>query len=181
MAGRQYNEAEISDGLAAVAFCNGSPSRAARELKSQGRAIPRRTLAEWKVNYPDRYEAAKRQVRDYVWGRVGEQWREVAEKSAEATADAVEASKKAVSEGNSKEANTWASTARNLATSGGISHDKSSLVDGRPTERREEHRSMPELLRQIERLLPGTVDANRLQEVVAEDVEVKASPVDEDA
>jgi hypothetical protein len=152
---RTYTEEQIQDGLAALALHNGSVTAAARALKVQGWPIPKSTLEGWKRSKADELAEARALVNERIWRRVSDKWRRAAEEGAEATSDAIEAGREAMAQGDAKTASTWGSTAQRFATAGGISHDKSSLVDGRPTQRRDDNLSdLPAMLRELHSLAP---------------------------
>lgn len=168
---RTYSEEQISDGLTALALYNGSATAAARELQRQGRPIPKTTLKRWKTTHAERYEDVRRQVRERVYARVSDVWRDAAEEGGHATLEALAKGREAADGGDPKAANSWASTARNFATAGAISQDKASVIDGRPTEIRRDTPDIGHLLRELERRFPEVVTIAPALESTAEEIE----------
>lgn len=151
---RTYTEEEITNGLAALAYFNGSATAAARELRRRGAPIPKQTLHRWKQLYADRYLEVQTKFRQQVWGRISDDWRRVAEDGVKVTGEALEKGHEATVAGNSKQASEWGSAVRNYATAAGISSDKARVIDGEPTEVRRETMDMATALRGIVKYMP---------------------------
>jgi hypothetical protein len=81
---------------------------------------------------------------------VGDRWRSVIEDATKATEEAVAKGRKAIAEGDAREANTWASASKSFSLAGAISTDKSGAIDGRATQRTiVEERSLAQVFQQI--------------------------------
>lgn len=117
VARRGYSEQEITDALTALALFNGSARAAARELKRQGRPIPKSTLQRWKELHADQYLGIREAVRERVWAKVSDVWRLAAERGGEATIQAIEKGRNAMEADDAKGASQWASTARKYGDS----------------------------------------------------------------
>jgi hypothetical protein len=158
---RSYSQTEIQDGLIALALANGSSRNAAKELKRQGRPIPAGTLQAWKKKvYAAEYERAAVEVRDRIYERMGDQWRQVVEEGAKATREAMEKGREATKAGDQKAASAWANAARSFSVAGGVAMDKGSLADGRPTSR-QEYRNPATIMKELRDagiLIEGTAE-----------------------
>jgi hypothetical protein len=156
MGSPHYNDTDVDSAIIAAILC-GSSREASRQLKTQGLTVPSRTIRGWVAKHPDRVERLQRELAPRVAERVAARSEQVALASLDAQAEAIEQARKRISE---LDADKASATARNLAVVGGISMDKlSGPLRGRPSviiERREPE----DLLRQLEAVIPKSLDAN---------------------
>jgi hypothetical protein len=165
-----YTTEDIERGLSALAFHAGNSNRASAVLKEMGHPVPARTLRAWRKQEAQRYERVRAELQDRVFAETAEEWLGLTREAIEAASGAIEKAKQATREGDSKEAKTWAGTARDLAVSSGVADDKATRGAQRPTSIREE-RSFPELMRTLHERFPSLVTVNpAFLETTAEEV-----------
>lgn len=159
--GSKYTEAQIQDGLTALALCNGSARLAERLLDDQGRRIPKDTLQRWKdITYAKRYLTLEEDVREKIWTKTSRFWRNVIEEATTTAVEAIEETRTAIRAGESKEANAWSSTAKNLTLAGGIATDKAAGIEQRPMGAPAGPQDLAAGLKALERLGGGAVKVN---------------------
>jgi hypothetical protein len=174
-----YTEAEIEEGLTAVAFCSGNTRRAARELQATGtRAIPRDTLNNWvRGKHRARYERIVEEILPTIYAGIAQRSEDLATRMAEVEEELLERVKARADELKPHEA---ASSLRNVTVAKAVNIDKAGLIRGRPTEIGEE-RTLVEVARALERF-EGIVKINtEVLEGTAEEVEEAAAAEDQDA
>jgi hypothetical protein len=161
MSGQRYSEEDRIRGLAMLAYWSGNRVKAAAALKEADTPIPATTLRDWASRYPDEYERACRDMNERVWESVGRETQALAREAIDASRAFVEEAVKLRKAGNLKDASLAARTAKDLGVVTGISVDKGSAVQGRPTVITES-RDLPSLIRslaQFESVLPGLKDS----------------------
>lgn len=173
---RRYTDEEIGDGLMAVALHNGSPAKAARALKEAGRPIPRETLQRWvRREHPERYAKARDIAASRVWPEIADLWRDTGIDAADAAREAIVRMREATEKGQSAEANRWAGASKAAATTGGISVDKASLIEARPTHiHSRQEADLPTMLRTLATrfpaVFPGLKDSPLIEATAVEEI-----------
>ncbi len=159
--GGSYSEEDVERGLVAVALAAGNTRQASRQLKAQGRSIPRGTLQTWTARvYAERYEFVRRAVLPRIREAMAVETEDLARAYAEAERLTLE---KFRAELPNLRAHEAASALRNLATSRGISTDKANVLRDRPAQITET-RDVAEILSAL-RQLGVTVEAPHGQPV----------------
>jgi hypothetical protein len=144
-----YTTEDIERGLSALAFYAGNSIRAASALKEMGHPVPARTLRGWRKQEGQRYERLRAELQDRVFAETAEEWLSLTREAIEAAGDAVAMARQSTAQGDSKEAKTWAGTARDLAVSSGVADDKATRGAQRPTSIVERDRPLQDVLRAI--------------------------------
>lgn len=178
--GYRWDEAQIHDGLTAVALWNGSTRKASEQLEKEGRPIPEATLRRWRdESQVETYARIREGVQDQIWRRTASRWHRVAEDAADGAREAISLTRQAMAnpEGVSM-AKDFSATAKNLAFAGGIANDKSAAADGRPTQiTRDESADvlLKRLARQFGHVAPGVQHVDAEVEVVDDDAPALAA------
>jgi hypothetical protein len=160
--GGRYSTEEVEQGVTALALMNGNAGRAHRELRALGVQVPRRTLGSWTRIHADRYEAIKRDVVPRIHRRMADQAEELADRYAEAELTALERLVPKLQELKPAEVT---GALRNLATSRGISVDKSLLLRGQPNMIVQHHHDIEADLRMLQSLGVADVVDSTAEEV----------------
>ena len=175
--GFRHTEAQIHDGLTAVALWNGSTRKAAEQLAEEGRPIPETTLRHWRDDSQvETYHRIREGVQDRIWQRTASRWHRVAEDAADGAREAVALTRTALQGEDVRDAKELSVTAKNLAFAGGIASDKSAMADGRPTVIREVH-DISTTVKALGRYLPQLKDSPLANAIDSTAVEVGTESV----
>jgi hypothetical protein len=153
---RIYNQEEIERGLYAVAMASGNLARASRELAETGLNIPSRTLSDWtRDKHRERYEEIKLEAIPEIYARLADEMESLVSYQLDVER---KLTKKIDDEIDELPPRELAGALRNVATSRGISLDKTERIRGRPAkEPPPTYENFEELLNRIERLSGGAI------------------------
>lgn len=147
-----HSQADVDRGLLAY-YTAGSFRKAEEES-----GIPRATLSRWVLEmYPARYRELAERLGPEIERGLIERFRRTADLAAQATDDAIHATRSLVEAGEAKDASAMSTVARNLSTVAGINTDKALVLQGKPTSITQ-HTSAEDALKALAQMVGVTLE-----------------------
>ena len=128
--GRDYTDAEREQALTAIVLSGDNCTRAQESLAAAGIDIPRQTINQWKLKYPERLEEIRILKAPALEERQARMAEQVADAAAHVTMDLIERTQKSADDLSAKD---LPGAARNMATVYGIATEKGLLHRQKPT------------------------------------------------
>lgn len=173
-----YSEAQMDEARAAV-FRYGSLRKAEQETGYSRRALARWTKAP---GHAERYEKLCNQLRAQVEQELINDFTATIAQSVAVTAEALNATSEAITNGNAKDAKAFSDTAKNGALVAGIGVDKSRLMQDKPTSiNGHEHRDLDDILKSLNTLVPGLIVDSTAEDITPAPQPTERAPVPESA
>jgi hypothetical protein len=143
-----YSDAEIEQGLAALAIFSGNAARASRELERIGVRIPSRTLGDWKRAHAERYREIQQEVQPEINAEIAESSERLVRRLTEVEWELIDRIESELPQMTGTQAGT---ALQRVTWSKGVNADKSRVYRELPTEIKRSEMSFEEALRALQK------------------------------